>query len=971
MFLESIRKIKLALRRKPIKIAIYLKLTNPKTYSMKKRLQLLALILAFLLPTLGANAQQRFDLTAPAPLDPSIRYGKLDNGMTYYIKRNAIPEKRANFYIYNRAGSVLEEDRQDGLAHFLEHMGFNGIGHFPDSKDMSTYLESIGVKFGQNLNAMTSTDYTMYMITDVPMIREGIKDSCLLILHDWASDILCTDVELDEERGVIREEWRTGRSAGRRSYDALMKTMYYGSKYADRNVIGSVDVINNFKRQDILDFYHKWYRPDMQGIAIIGDFDVDVMEAKVKQLMGSIPKHPNPAPVPTFLIPNNKEPLVGIYTDPELTSISIDVFFKHEGIPYAERNLGFQRSEAARYLFIMLMEARMKELMQKENLPITYASIYYMAYKVPTDALVVSFSPKPGMTKEAFRLVMAEVERMGRYGFVQSELDRVKATRDSRIENTYAERDKMRTAEIANNVRSHFYFNSMLSDAKFYYDFAKYTNEAVTLAELNEFAKSRVRQENIVVTVSAPESEKAALPSESELRAMVKAIPDIKVDPYVDNVSSKPLIGKAPKAGKVVKEATNAALGTTEWTLSNGMKVVFKPTDFKQDEIIVQGFSKGGGSLLADSDIPSLTLFSVVNQMGAGDFNPTELEKYMAGKMVSLNVQLSRYSAQLGGRTTPKDVETLLQLTYLGFTQPRFDEAVYKNRLDEYRIYIEKSATDPRRAFSDTLTLMRGGYNKRSQPLSQEMLNQAKLDRIKAIYAENFSDPSGFTIIFTGNVNPKEVKPLVEKYLASIPSLSKKRMWKDDGVRPVQGIVRNDFNRKLETEKVSINVTYMGSLPYNQKNKIAASLLNDLLRLRYTKIIREEKGATYGVGTQAMLAAEPVETYMVTAQFDTNPKQADEMLGIVHSELQGIALNGVDQNDWNKTMEFMLKDYEQKQKENSFWADAVFNNYWYGKDMTTGYLETIKSIQPADIQALAKHIVDQKNYFEVVMRPQE
>ncbi len=916
----------------------------------------------------GAFAQT-FDLKSPIPLDPAVRYGKLPNGMTYYIRYNALPEKRGEFHIVHNAGAILEEDNQDGLAHFLEHMAFNGIAHFPGNT-MMNYLEANGMKFGANVNAGTGTDNTAYMLTDVPLRREGLIDTCLLILHDWSGSILCSQEEIDAERGVITEEWRTRRNAATRAQFAFMPVMYKGSQYAKRTIIGSLDVIQHFKRQELLDFYHKWYRPDLQAVIIVGDFDVDMMEAKVKKIMGDIPTPVNPAPRPTYTIPDNKEPLVAIYTDPEITSTSFAMYIKRDATKPENKNWEYYRSNLVMNLTNGMISSRTRELMQQENLPLTGLSIGYSGFRDGKRSFYCGFTAKPGKVNEAARMALAEVERVDRYGFLPSELERAKTNLKRNVETMYAERNKQRSNNYISEYTNNFLENEPAPSVEEIYKFVNEMLGGITVDEVNNTVKAAITDENRIVTLSAPESEKVNLPTEEGLLALVAQSETAELKPYVDVENNQPLLAKEPKAGTVKKEKVLSQFGATEWTLSNGAKVVFKTTDFKADEITISGTSKGGYSLLPDSELASAKVFSaVVNGMGLGNFGPIELSKALTGKKASVSVSLRDNAENLFGSASPQDLETMLQLVYLKFTQPRFDQTVLNTFIERQKVALEQAKESPDAAFRDSISIVRVNNHPRMQPFSLNDLAKVDFKQLEKIYKDRFCDPANFTFVFVGNIDVKTFKPLVEKYIASLPSVKRNETWKDLGVRPPKGKVDKEFKRELKTPKVSVFVEFTGPLDNTQRNRIAAPVLGDILRMRYTKSIREEKGGAYSVSAGGYFSEEPVPGYSISVSFDTNEKQAREMVDIVSIELKKIAEEGPLADDLQKVKEFRLKSYDQNLKENGYWSGTISSYYWSGKDESATYRKTLENLSTADIQALAKKIVEQGNTAEVLMWP--
>lgn len=931
--------------------------------------KLLAVSALIILAVNNVNAQQ-YDLKAPVPLDKEVRYGKLKNGMTYYIRKNAMPENRAEFHIVHKAGAILEDDSQDGLSHFLEHMAFKGTTHFP-GKSMLNYMGTIGVKFGTNVNAYTSTDNTNYRITDVPLLREGIIDSCLLVLHDWSGSILCKQEAIDPERNVISEEWRTRRTSDFRAYLAFMPVMFKDSKYAERTIIGNLDIIKNFKRNEILDFYHKWYRPDLQAVIIVGDFDPDKMEKKVKKLMGNIPKSKKPEPIPSYTVPDNEKPLIGIYTDPEITSTVLSMYIKSDGTKPGDKNWGYSRTITIQSLINMMISNRTSELMQQEYLPMLEIQMDYSVFQGGKDAFSCRLLAKPGMSREAFKMALSELERIKRYGFSQPELELVKAEMGNIVENTYAKRKNQYSRSYVDSYSNHFLVNEPAPDTEEECRFTQDVLKNVTLDEVNRMLQTFFPDNNTIITISAPESEKEKLPEEAELMALLDESKTTPVEPYQTTAVNKPLIARKPIPGKVVKE-NPAPFGATEWTLSNGIRVVLKATDFKDDEIRMSAFSKGGYSLLPDSLLPAGKVFSVIiNNMGLGELNPIELSKALTGKTAAVGVSMNNLSERIAGYTSIKDIETMFQLTYLKFTQPRFDKTVFNNFVEWQRLALEQAAQDPDNALSDSVTAVSNNYHPRAMPFSKEMLAQVSLAQIEAIYKDRFCDPNNFTFIFTGDINPDTLKFFAEKYLASLPTVTRNETWKDEGIRPPKGKVVSDFRREMEIPKLTLVVYRTGQTAYSQQKSITMKVLGDILRIRYTQSIREELGGTYVVSAKAWFRREPEQGYTLGISCDANPELADTIRSIINAELRTIAENGPLDDDLKKVKEFQLKMFDQEQRENSYWANVLESYYWAGQNYNAGYRETLMKINAEDVQQAAQTILKEGNEMVIMMRPPE
>jgi zinc protease len=931
----------------------------------------LTVILPLLIVLIARHTDaQTYNLSDFPPYDPQVKTGVLPNGMHYYIRENKLPEKRAEFYLTNNIGAIQENDDQNGLAHFTEHMAFNGTKNFP-KKSLINYLGTIGVKFGRNLNAGTGVEQTTFMVTSVPLIRESIIDSVLLILHDWSHYISFDSTEIEAERGVIREEWRMYGSADMRMGIKLAPITYKDSKYAKRDVIGDTAVINNFKHQTIKDFYNTWYRPDLQALVIVGDFNANVVENKIRKLFAEIPAVVNAVPKERYDLPNNDEPLIGTATDPEATSTDVSLMYKAETVKDSERNMGYMRLKILQRMINVMFVQRMAEITRKENPPFLYAYCRYASFTRVKDAFTGTAQARNNESIKALTALLTEMERLKQYGFTQSELDRVKADLLRSYESQYAERDKRKSSELVNANISHFMIRYPNPGIAFEYAFAQQMIPGISLEEINKEVKQYVHPDNMIVTITAPEKEGITVPSVQEIRDAIEQAKHLKTEAYVDSLAGRKLLDKEPVAGKVVKTKTNKVLGTTEWTLSNGAKVVLKPTDFKADEIQMRAWSLGGYSAADDNTIPSAQITdNIAVESGVGNFSKTNLGKMLAGKRVNITPSISDHTESISGYLSPKDFETAMQLVYLYFTQPRWSESDYNTWMDKMRNYFINMKAEPRKAFSDTISVMLNSHSKRYKPTTYELFDEMKFEKVKAFYADRFCDASDFTFLFTGKINPDEVKPLVEKYLASLPVVKRKDVFKDDGVRPPKGKVVNDFSHENKTPRTSVLILYHGKCQYTATDKLYFAAIRHILELRYIESIREEKGGSYHVGVSAQVGNLPEPEFSLSMSFDTNPKLADDLKAIVYREVDKLIANGPSDADLQKAKEYFLKQRQEDLKENNWWHAIAGEYYSTGVDLISGYEENVKNLTTKAIKAYAEKMLTQGNVLEVVMRPE-
>ena len=928
---------------------------------MKKHLLSLLMVVMF-----GLNS------FAQLPMDPNVRYGKLENGLTYYIRHNEKPDNRADFYIAQKVGSVLEEESQRGLAHFLEHMAFNGTTNLP-GMTLRNYLQSRGVKFGENLNAYTAIDETVYMVTNVQTDLPGLVDTCLLILHDWSSFIALEEEEIDNERGVILEEERTTGGANRRVWETLLPKMYPGSPYGERLPIGTKEVIANFSYQELRDYYNKWYRPDLQGIIVVGDIDVDAIEARIKEMFADIPAPVNPAERTIFPIADNAEPIVAVASDPELTSTSLQIFYKHDVTPDAYKQTpDYWMSQYVLNLISQMQINRLEELTQKPNPPFvggySYFGDYYLA---PTKAAWTSMAvPKDiASIEEAMTALVTENKRMQQFGFTASEYERAKADFMKRVESAYNERNNTENEKHVDACVEHFLHNEPMMDIETEYQLYQQVIPNLPLEAINQFAAQLIREDNLVITLTAPQKEGETIPTEEELLAMYNNAMTIEVEAYEEEVFDGPMIAKLPKAGKVKKESYNETFGTTEWILSNGMKVIFKQTTFKDDEIRMSAYSEGGLSALPQDDPYTLqNLNDLITLGGVGEFSAIDLPKVLAGKKASVYPGIYTYSEGMSGTCSPKDLETMLQLTYLYFTAPRADEEAFQSTMQRTKAMLKNMELNPNLTLSDSLTKVL--YNDHPLRLRMNVEDYDKVDYAKAMemYKDRFADPNNFVFTFVGNIDVETFKPLVEQYLASLKKNKRKENWSDVGLGVVDGDYSAHYTKEMQDPKTSVYMIYTGDMEYNLYNNIYMGVLSDVLDIVYTKSIREEQGGTYGVGVMGQINNRPTEEFMFYIAFDTNDEVYATLMDIAKAGLKDMAENGPRQEDLSKVLENKLKKRVEQLQENSFWTSVISSLEREGIDYVTEYENIIKGVTVESVADFAKQILN-GDLKEIVQLP--
>ena len=911
------------------------------------------------------------------PLDPAVRVGKLDNGMTYYIRHNEKPKGQASFYIYHDVGAIQEEDDQQGLAHFLEHMAFNGSENLPE-KAMIEQLETIGVQFGLNLNAFTSWDCTEYMIKDCPVAEEKNLDLALLILHDWSQFISLQDEEIDSERGVIMEELRTRDGAGLRAQNDMIKNLFKGTLYEHRNLIGYLDGLKSFERSSLVNFYKKWYRPEYQALVIVGDVDVDQVEAKIKALMADIPASPaDAAQKEVIMVPATDEPIISVFTDKELTQSSVMMFARREALPkeYQNTSVGYSYNLINSFVSVM-MGARFDEIAQAADAPFLGGGMSEGSIGIcPTlESTMFSATAHEGRTDDAFRAMYTEMERMRRHGFTAGEFERAKQEILRWSERQYTNRNDVHNDSYAQRYLDHYAKGTPMMDAETEWQLDQMFINQLNVDVINQAYAQMVRpNENLVILVRSPKKDGVAVPTAEDIKAIIAEVEASEIEAYEDNTVIEPLIDPATKmkGSKVKATAKNESLGYTEWTLKNGIKVIVRPSTLKADEVTISAVSKGGLSLLSNEEYyQGAFLGMIMGNSGIGKFSSTELSKQLSGKSAWASVGTSSYEHAVNAGGSPKDIETILQLMYLNFTSPRFDQTDLDNMKKMYIPYFTNMESDPNYICSKELQKTLYGNNPRRQMTSAAQIEALNIPALQNVHSKMFSYADDFRFIIAGNVDLNTLKPLVEKYIGSLPtSKAVEYAVVDDGVR-YAGNITNEFRTKMEQPKVSVRLIYTGAMEDNAKNRLIVDLLSRALDSRYMVSIREEKGGTYGVSVQGAIDEYPTENYFMAVVFDTNDQLADELVEICDKEIRKIAEEGPLADDVAKAKEFLQKNYANVLDNNSGWVSAITRWYEEGYNYKEEYLGILESVTLDDVKAFAQKMLDDNNRTLVMMRPE-
>lgn len=928
-------------------------------------------ILIIALLQLSGMVFSQVDFNKPAPVDPAVRMGKLDNGMTYYIRHNEEPKERASFYIIQDVGALLENDDQNGLAHFLEHMAFNGTQHFPGKGIINT-LEKHGVSFGRNINAYTSYGETVYNLSDIPVKHAGLVDTCLLVLNDWSHFLLLTDEEINAERGVITEEWRTRRTAGFRMQRQFLPVLLNGSKYMNRDVIGDLDVIKNFKSETLRNFYHEWYRTDLQAIAIVGDIDVDAVEQKVKALLSAIEPVKNPQKREFYDVPDHKEPLYVLATDKEADSYSVSLYIKHNAPATSEKNMNYLREQTIQSLFSMMTRDRITELLQKGVPPFINGSIGYGGLVSGYETFMVSATAKPDLDDLAFKSIYTEAQRIYKHGFTPGELERAKTNLLTSIESRYKQRDKISNDQYARDFKNNYIDGEPLTSIDFDWEFAQKVLPTISVEDVSAKAKQWMTPENRVIVVMGPDKPEAKHLSKEQALAIMTDIDNSQIESYEDKVVSSNLISKELKGSKVISTKNLPEFNAVEWTLGNETKVVFRQADYEKDQVSLIAQSNGGSSKVNNDQVASaMMLNSFIGAFGVGDYDATALKKALTGKKVGLGVGLSDLNETFSGSATPKDFETMMQLLYLQFENPRFDKEAYEAMLGRYKAYVANMANNPQKIMGDSLALIMTCKSPRTKLMTPELFNEISFDQIESIYKDRFVDAGDFTYFIIGNIDEATAKTMAEKYIGSLTNLPRKETWTDRKVEGPKGKTEREIEIPLEVKKATVSVNFDAKMEFTPEQNMLLSVFRDILNLRYIEEIREKEGGTYGVRVSTGSSKFPKEEKSLSLTFDTDPAKAQYLKSILYREIDKIAQNGPTAVDLDKAVESLLKNREQAKLHNNYWMQALNTYYTYAYNPATSenYENILQKMTIAQVQEFVKTFLAKADVVDIIFKP--
>ncbi len=907
-------------------------------------------------------------LSEALPFDPAVQTGRLDNGLRYYIRKNAKPEKRAELWLVVNAGSLQEDEDQRGLAHFVEHMAFNGTENFA-KQELVDYLESIGMEFGPDINAFTSFDETVYTLT-VPTDEPAILDRAFQILEDWASGLSLVGEEIDKERGVVIEEWRLGRGAQARIQDKQFPVLFKDSRYAERLPIGEKEILEGAPHDAFRRFYADWYRPDLMAVIAVGDFDPSLILSRIQENFADLKSPDISRPREMYPVPDHSETLYAITTDPEATNTTISVYYKLEKQPYS--TVGDYRRQLVGQLYHAMINARLDELRQQADPPFLFAfstsaglvrtrDVYLQAAAVQEDGVL------PGL-----ETLLTEVERVDRHGFTQSELDRIKSELVRRYEQAYVERDKQQSASYSGEYMRHFLEGEPSPGIETELGLVNMLLPSISLGELNHLADEWITESNRVIMVSGPEKSASLLPSEEQLAEVFKSVDKREIAPYADRVRDQPLVETDPMPGKVVATSSIEEIGVTEWQLANGAKVVLKPTDFKNDEILLTAFSPGGHSLVTDQEHSSASFAtSALGEGGLGDFDQIELQKALAGKLASVAPYISELEEGLDGSASPQDLETMFQLLYLTVTAPRADEAAFQSLMTRMQTFIENRRARPESVFGDEVALARYQNHHRRRPPSVEILAEIDLATADRIYRDRFADVGDFTFILIGNFVPSEIQPLVERYIGSLPSSGRDETWRDVHADPIPGPLAIEVEAGLEP-KAQVRLVWTGPAEWSRENQHDIASLAAALRIRLREVLREDLGGVYGVGVSGGIITKPKQRYTFSISFGCAPESVEKLIDATKQEIAAIQSEGIAASYTDKVREIQRRDREVDLQENAFWLRALKSYYSLGLDprLILAHAELVDRVDPPRIQQTAKRYLGLDKIFQAVLYPE-
>ncbi|MEM8521222.1 insulinase family protein [Flavobacterium sp. PL12] len=927
----------------------------------------------FLFLAVFTVSAQELKLNDPLPVNTRIKKGVLKNGMTYYIYKTDVVKNVASYYIIQNVGSVLENDDQQGLAHFLEHMAFNGTKNFPGKGVLNT-LQKHGAVFAKDINAYTAFDETVYNMDNIPTNVPGLIDTSLLILHDWADGLSLTDAEIDSERGVIKEEWRTRQNGYMRLFKKSLPTMFNNTKYADRMPIGLMSVVDNFKYKALRDFYHDWYRTDLQAIAVVGDIDVAEIEQKIEKLFSTIQAIKNPIERVVITIPGNKEMLYNLGTDKEVATSTLVYAVNH---PKSLKNetVADLKQSLFNGMVSRMLSSRLREISQKPDAPFVSATASFSSLARANNTFGLIISPKPNMQQQAFKTALAELERAVKFGFTAAEIERTVAVYNNLYQTKISKIDQTAHAEIVNTMQLNYLENKAMTDMAKEYEIVKTIFSQMKAHDLQDFLKGLYTKENRILDVTGVEGENN-LSQQEALKLISEVENDATLTAYADEFVGKTLIsGLAIKAGKIVSEKANKEIGSTRFVLSNGVVVDYKFTDIEKNNVLLEASSFGGNSLIKDADLPSASMVSTLARLsGLGDYSATDLSKVLAGKNANARVGISDLEENISGMTTTKDIETLLQMIHLQFVKPRFDLDSFKVLQNNLENTLTQRKNDIGTKMEDSITsTLYGSNNAKKRLFNEQYLNDISFERIKAIYQDRFKNPADFTFFIAGDISKETLKPLLEKYIASLPTTKKKEKWQDNSVSWLNRTNKKEIFMEMEDPKATVRISFKKPYTYSLKNTYILKAFQDILENRLLETLREQEGGTYGASVYSALPKRPKQNASFYVYFDCNPDKVEKLVDIVHQEIDKIKNGDIEKEDLNKVLTSYLKDVKEEREYTGYELSVMYDYAieGYNRNDAKNNVDLINSVTEQDIQNLVKTMMNGAESFEFIFKPKK
>ena len=932
----------------------------------------LILISAFVLSASAFSAQAQMQ---QLPNDPEVKTGKLENGLTYYIRHNDKPAGRAEFYLATNVGAIQETPDQDGLAHFLEHMCFNGTKNFPE-KGILNWLQSIGASFGGNVNAATGIDQTTYMLNNIPLVRESVVDTCLLILHDYSHFVTNDPAEIDKERPVIIEERRSRRNAGWRTFEKSLPYLYGDTKYATCTLIGSKENLETFKPESLENFYHTWYRPDLQAVIVVGDIDVNAVESKIKTIFADIPAAVNPKPKEKIQFKEFTEPRVAVLTDPETTSASVEMVWETEA-----RDEALNSTPAGMMMDLVesvvqsVMSERFDDITSKADAPYLYGSFGFGKLCEAIEGADANVGLKEDNILGGFKAFVTEIERMKRYGLTEGEVTRAKDNIIAVYEKAANGADTRKNSEFVTPLINNFFSNYPYMVPSVRLELVKSILSQFNAQVMNQILAQAFADENsLVVIYSGPEKEGISTPTAEQLLQVIDEVKKSEIEAPVEETANEPLMDPAALKGGKVKKTTTTIYGATEWILSNGVKVVVMPTDHKKDQILFSLYKNGGQSLISTEDLASFddNIFGLFQRsQGLSKFKGTELSKMLSGKMVSVSPFIDDLYNGISGNSSVKDLETAFQLLYLNYVDPRFDQEEYDNAIAQIKAVLPNLENTPNFAFQKKLNKVLYNDDPRNEMISMDKLGKADLQTIEKNYRRLFADAAGAVMVIVGDVNPESLKPLVEKYVGSLPKGKKAAKWADVQPRLVKGKVEEVFDQKMETPLTTVLQVYSDYRPFSVKDRTLASAVSYILDQIYTDTLREDEGGTYGASTVADARKEPDGRYLLQVYFNCKPALAEKLRTLAQDGFRKLAEEGPTDEQFTRTVEHFKKNVPENRINNSYWLSNILRYFRSGYDNDKEWEAAVNGLTKEGIREAAARLYNSGNFAELVMMPGE